>query len=407
MNVPSTACVTPEASTNAGQGDAPRALGRRLQQSLSRITSGGSFIPTLDGLRFLAIFAVVLYHLAGNVAKSSPYTSAAAARDSFVYAYFDQGHCGVQLFFIISGFILAIPFVDQFIAGKPPVSLQKYYRRRVTRLVPPYVCNLLVAYVIQVAAGHGTVYELWPHFLASLFYIHNLTFSGVTAINGMAWSLEVEVQFYVLAPVMGRLFAIPRKIVRRGVLIGIIVALAAVKSCLDAYGTEVYFWRGTIAWYLDFFLAGFLLADIYVADWNRNPSRTSWWDVWGLAGWGLVFLVQNLTGSTYWLALPAIVAYIGAFRGKFLNRVFCNPWFVTIGGMCYTIYLYHFFIIAAVGRGTLQIPAGHGFAGNFLLQAALICPVIVGISAVLFVLFEKPFMRPGVLLRAQPAASSA
>ena len=394
---------------NVGPGNGLRSLGRRLQQSLSRITSGGSFIPTLDGLRFLAIFSVVLYHLAGTVAQNSPYTSLATVKESFIYAVLDQGHCGLQLFFIISGFILAIPFVDQFIAGKPPVSLRKYYRRRVTRLVPPYICNLLAAYVIQVAAGHGTVYELWPHFLASVFYVHNLTFGGGTPLNGVAWSLEVEVQFYVLAPLMGLLFAIPRKIVRRGILIGIIVALATVKSFVGVDSIEAHIWRGTIVWFLDFFLAGFLLADIYVADWNRNPSHSSWWDVWGLAGWGLVFLLQLFTESALclWMPLPALLAYIGAFRGKLLNRVFCNPWLVTIGGMCYTIYLYHFFIIAAVGRGTLQIPAGHGFAGNFLLQAALICPVIVCVSAVLFVLFEKPFMRPVALRRAQPAASGA
>jgi hypothetical protein len=117
-----------------------------LQRMLSRITSGENFIPALDGLRFLAIFAVVLYHLAGYVATKSPATSLAAAKTSLVYAVLDKGNCGVQLFFIISGFILALPFVEHFLAAKKPVCLRKYYRRRVTRLVPPYVCNLLIAY---------------------------------------------------------------------------------------------------------------------------------------------------------------------------------------------------------------------------------------------------------------------
>ena len=382
-------------------------LVRPVWQALSRITSSGMFIPTLDGLRFVAIFSVVLYHLADSIAAKSPYISEYEVRRSALFGVLDKGSCGVQLFFIISGFILALPFAEHYLAGRPAVSLPKYYRRRVTRLVPPYMCNLVVALAIQVLAGRGTVQSLWPHFLASALYVHNLSYGEMSLINGVAWSLEVEVQFYILAPVMAKLFAISSTTVRRGSLLSAIVTLAAFKSWVVAAGGPSVFWHGTIVWFLDLFLAGFLLADLYVAAWNRNPARSWHGNLIGLAGWGLVLASQYDPLMANWMALPALAAYIAAFRGNLWNRLFSNPWCVVIGGMCYTIYLYHFFVIAAVERATLGLSAGTGFSGNFVLQAALICPVVLAISAVLFLLFEKPFMRPTALRGAQPATTGA
>lgn len=401
-NLTTTSCTTPEVeSTETPNSPAP-GLARAILRSLSRITSSGTLIPTLDGLRFLAIFAVVLYHLADSLQARSPFTSPAEARESSLFAVLHKGNCGVQLFFIISGFILALPFAEHCLAGRAPVSLPKYYRRRVTRLVPPYLCNLVVAYAIQVLAGHGTVASLWPNFVASTFYVHNLTYGEMSLINGVAWSLEVEVQFYILAPLMARIFTIPSALFRRGALLAAIGLLALAKSWAVAAGVSTAFWQGTIVWFLELFLAGFLLADLYVAAWKRNPVRSSSWDMIGLAAWGAVLALQFYPVAATWMALPALVAYIGTFRGHLLHRLFSNPWCVAIGGMCYTIYLYHFFIITAVQRGTLGLGLGHGFAANFCLQAALTCPVIVILSAVLFLLFEKPFMKSGTVRVVQP-----
>ncbi|MBI3865245.1 MAG: acyltransferase [Planctomycetia bacterium] len=378
-----------------------------ILRALARITSSGTLIPVLDGLRFVAIFSVVFYHLAESLRAKSPFVSRQTARESWLFAVLDKGNCGVELFFIISGFILALPFVQHYLAGRQPVVLSKYYRRRVTRLVPPYLCNLAVAFVIQIATGHGTASSLWPHLLASAGYVHNVAYGGMSLINGVAWSLEVEVQFYVLAPLMARVFAIRKAALRRGLLASAVVILAAVKSAALAAGFQSDFWHGTIAWHLDLFLAGFLLADLYVSDWRRASAGAWHWDVVGVLGWAGVLAVQFHPSAAAWSALPAMVAYAGTFRGKLLNRLFSNPWCVTIGGMCYTIYLYHFFIIAGMAHATFGIPAGAGFAGNFLLQAALICPPVIAISAVLFLLFEKPFMKPGALRAPQPATGTA
>src|SRR5437016_6274312 len=100
---------------------------------LRRLTTRGTFIPQVDGLRFIAITFAVLIHVeqfsrSGNM--------------------FLLGWRGVQLFFVISGFILSLPFAAHYLSGGPPVHLGKYYLRRVTRLEPPYILNILFLFVI-------------------------------------------------------------------------------------------------------------------------------------------------------------------------------------------------------------------------------------------------------------------
>jgi hypothetical protein len=145
-----------------------------------RITTQKRFIPQIDGLRFVAISSVVLLHIyaaleRGAVPEPIPLDGDVAKR-------------GVELFFVISGFILGVPFASRCLLGAQKVNLKQYYWRRVTRLEPPYFISLFVC----AAAGYVTVHrglsDMWPHLLASFFYLHNLIFGAFAgAVNGLAW----------------------------------------------------------------------------------------------------------------------------------------------------------------------------------------------------------------------------
>ena len=89
-----------------------------------------------------------------------------------------------------------------------------------------------------------------------------------------------------------------------------------------------------------------------------------------------------------------LLAYIGVFRGRMWRAMLGNGWIYTIGGMCYTIYLYHGFFKASIGHFTIGWQLGDQFWVNFLVQMAILVPGILAGSAVLFVLTEKPFMQP-------------
>ncbi|HZP17287.1 MAG TPA: acyltransferase [Terriglobales bacterium] len=356
---------------------------------LSRETTSGRFIPEMDGLRFAAILMVVLYHVNGYLmAKTGSYEPRGEKSDWLCRAALVGSH-GVELFFVISGFILALPFAAHYLAGAAPVNLRKYFLRRLTRLEPPYIITLLLLTALTVwFSGSGG--SLGPHFAASLFYLHNLIYGTQSKVIGVAWSLEIEVQFYLLVPLLTLVFAIRNAVVRRTLLVTLTLAATAAASRFAPYHPRLVL---SLAGYLQFFLVGFLLADIFLL--SSEASRKSfYWDAATLAGWPLLFVALQSRVTRLWL-FPALVfvLYCAAFRGRVTNRFFSNRWITAIGGMCYSIYLIHYEVISAVARSTKTI--GQSLPGPVYLglQFVLLGLVIVSVCGLYFVFLEKPCMR--------------
>ena len=92
------------------------------------------FIPQIDGLRFVAISSVALFHVYAALERGAiPPTLAFNT---------DLAKRGVELFFAISGFILGVPFASHYLLNAPKVDPKRYFLRRLTRLEPPYFLSL-------------------------------------------------------------------------------------------------------------------------------------------------------------------------------------------------------------------------------------------------------------------------
>ncbi len=186
---------------------------------------------------------------------------------------------GVPLFFVISGFILSLPFAEAHRKFKKPVALKKYFWRRVTRLEPPYILCLLLFFILKIAASKGTAAGLFPNLIASIFYVHNPIFGRPSDIDFVAWSLEIEIQFYILAPVLGSMFAIASAAIRRVVLAAAVLLASAMSSIAMSHPPL----QLSLLGYAQYFLAGFLFAEYYLAGGER---RKNWrWDLVSVAGW--------------------------------------------------------------------------------------------------------------------------
>ncbi|QOJ00639.1 MAG: acyltransferase [Phycisphaeraceae bacterium] len=385
---------------------------------LSRETSGGAFIPHVDGLRFMAIGSVVLYHAAGYLREKRP---GGGAETSVLHGFAEHGWFGVQLFFAISGFILALPFAAARMrrsgvlgggttggssggggggSGEGMPSLRRYFLRRVTRLEPPYLINLAVcAALVVVLAGRGWG-EVWPHLLASVFYVHNIAYGELSGmVNPVTWSLEIEVQFYILAPWLALVYSSGSAAVRRGLIVAGVAGFSALQYALP--GDHAH--RLTLAHHAHYFLVGFLLAELHLTRWSGGASRRWWaWDAAGLVAWVLMWWViewdRGMTGvfhaASPWLVF---VAYGGAWRGRAWRWVFTRRWVYLVGGMCYTLYLWHPLVVSGVGRvvtGRVLPALGEGSFDRDLVVLTVV--VVVGLlvaGSALFVLTEKPFMR--------------
>ena len=364
---------------------------RRLQwliTSASRDTASGQFIAEIDGLRFIAILAVILFHLNWFVTSK---TGRPEAADPFT-AFLSNGHIGVLLFFVISGFVIALPFARAHLSNGTPPRLSRYLTRRLSRLEPPYIVNLLFRFALLPLATPDSFGTLFPHLLASMGYLHNVIYGRMSAINFVAWSLEIEAQFYLLAPLLSALFRIRSKIARRSLLVALIAG----------FSIASYVFHGSPRFDLSilatahYFLTGFLLVDVYLTDWGQNPATSKAWDLISVAAWsGVAALPFYDQAGLSFLVIPVFVAYLAAFKGTLSSRFFRQPFVYVVGGMCYTLYLYHYSVLSALGRPLLALGpvARLPLWLQIVALGAVIVPAVLLFGTVMFVLVEKPCMK--------------
>lgn len=363
----------------------------RLYAKLRRVTTSGDFIAEVDGLRFLAVAPVVLFHVRNYLTVHPVTTYAVAPEHDWGARLALHGHYGVQLFFIISGFVLALPFAKSRADGTPPVRLRQYFARRLTRLEPPYVLVMLGCFALMLLVKGGAAAELWPRLAAGLFYLHGPVYGELNPVNIISWSLEIEVQFYVLMPLLATVFAVRGKRLRRACVVAAAAAAVALQLTLVRAGSTLSF---SVLNYLQYFLAGFLLADLYLHEMRGAGSRRFAWDLVTLCGWPLLWLVCGRHEVARAAFAPiALLLFCAAFRGPVTNFLVTRRWVTVVGGMCYTIYLIHFQLLSAFEKALRGVSFTDHFAVNMALHLLLFVPVLLAASATFFLLVEKPCMR--------------
>jgi len=364
-----------------------------LLSKTSRDTSTGQFISEIDGLRFIAIFTVLIFHVFEYLSRKID-----AHGDNLLVKLISHGKIGVQLFFVISGFVIALPFAKgHFTGGKLP-KIKQYFFRRLTRLEPPYIVNLVIMYLILISVTSQKTIELFPHFLASLGYLHNIIYGRMSDINHVAWSLEIELQFYVMAPIVTTVFMIRSNMKRRGLLVAAIAAFSIMGFIIDNSAR----YSLSILSQAQFFLTGFLLVDVYLTEWNQKPIKSVQWDVVSVLAWLAIaaLLFAGRSGMLF-IMVPMFLAYCAAFKGTWSNRFFCNPIIYTIGGMCYTIYLYHAQMISAFGKLLLKtgILNNISFMSAIMVATLILVPFVLLLCSLFFIYIEKPCMKKGWYLQ--------
>jgi peptidoglycan/LPS O-acetylase OafA/YrhL len=358
----------------------------RFLQKFKRITTSTYYQPEVDGLRFVALFMVVgimhIPHYLNDIFYGHTWITGKYWR-----TFVTDGGIGVALFFVISGYILSLPFAQQHLRNGRKINIRHYYLRRLSRLEPPYlvILSLLLlaeVYVVKKIALDAAL----PHFLASVFYVHNFVYKDASTILPLAWSLEVEVQFYIMAPVFCCIYLIRNRLVRRLIMLVVIF-----------WG--LFYWYGDwsvphLLKYIHFFVGGMLLTDLYVSDSIRIPLG-KFPRVWALLLIaGLIFFTSQTGFVFYILKMTSMfVLFALILSNESVKSFFSNQWLVIIGGMCYSIYLLHQAIISFIGKIIMNSGINYENRGYALLFIIFFTVSIVIPSSIYFLFIEKPFMK--------------
>ena len=385
------------ATDTAVPQDAPSGTRAGFLGRFTRPTARAHYIPELDGLRFVSIALVMMFHVGvvigidrGWYAAVPPFGGARAlgSPDGLLATIADRGSVGVLVFFTISGFVLAMPFIQRRIRTDNGGDLGRYYLRRVTRIEPPYIVAMVLAFLAAHAiAGEPSFGSLG----ASLAYIHQPLYGASSPANASAWSLEVEVQWYLVVPLLA-LVLLPGSRQRRWLTIGILFALALLFQ-IQIGSTTTRSFTFLLSW-LPFFLVGWLLADITLTGAAPDPRNARRWDVVSLIGWPLLLATMGSWPSEMLVAPWIIMALCAAaLRGRRTGRILRTPALVAIGTMCYSIYLLHYPIFLLLRRAVGPTPDAP-FGVEFLFWALIVIPTTLCIAALFFLVVERPCMNP-------------
>jgi peptidoglycan/LPS O-acetylase OafA/YrhL len=365
---------------------------------------GNPRFPLFDSLRAIAALSVFAGHtITGTYTlRQHPHL--------FLLAAHVAGE-GVAIFFLISGFLLYRPFLTARRDGRPS-SLGDYARRRVLRIVPCY----WMALTLFVAAGFVsgvTASNWWIFYGFAQIYSLSTIGQGI----GVAWTLCIEVTFYVALPLFALLaMRLGRRAMSvRGDVVLLVVLAAASLVYRDHFGN--FFDLSTVSTlpgYFFWFALGMGLAVASVtggatAAFSRLTVRLPYWPVisWALAVLMFVLLHESphanstlgapLTAvalhvlyglAAFFLLLPAVFddAAGGPVRG--LLRWPVLAW---VGLVSYALYLYHTIVIAQVNN----LLVAHGVPARYVIVVVVSLPLSCACAAVSFYLLERPLMRVG------------
>jgi len=350
-------------------------------------------IKEIDGLRFIAIAAVVLSHFNLQVIKLSPYET------DFVYSnslalFLELGGYGVRIFFCISAFILSIPFLKNILYNAEQVSLKKYYARRIKRLEIPYLLVLTILLLFRIFIQGEFWKEEMPHFISSIFYSHNIIYDRRSTINPVAWTLEIEIQFYLLLPILLKLFILKNIQYRRILLITLVFATGVIYAVFENFFMAAHLQYSIVPYFPVFFL-GILFADIYLTNSSILNNKFFLWDVLGITGFLLIIYFAGYT--IFYKQCFEYVAYVllftGVFKGIILNKIFTKKIIMAIGCMCYSIYLLHYALIAFITEHITTSLLTFNYYKDLLVQGIIVLPLLLISCSIFYLLVEKPLVN--------------
>jgi peptidoglycan/LPS O-acetylase OafA/YrhL len=360
-------------------------------------------LEVLDGLRGIAVLLVLWYHVWEISWLRAPF--------SWLQFVPETGFIGVHLFFFLSGFVITFPFVRAIAAGQPVPTWRHFYYRRFIKIVPSYLLSIAIAYLIGYAALVSNGAPVWRELLTHLLFIHTWWLDTYGAINGVLWTLAVEVEFYLIFPLL--LFCFRRSAVATA---AVMIALALAWRLWQAhccFSTTYPAYSENLPGFLDIFAFGMLTAWAFARTGQRVRASRIKVAMPLVAIAGFVLLVQLLLGMFEMRTAPsweqagqlttrvfyglafALIAYGSLCAPRAWEIVLANPPLRFLAFVSYNLYLYHQIVARELLR--LHIPPYTGdphYDPAWQFNYTIVCFIVAIAQAALFTYaFERPLLR--------------
>jgi peptidoglycan/LPS O-acetylase OafA/YrhL len=361
-----------------------------------------AYIGALDGLRAVAVVGVIIYHFAPDALPA--------------------GFLGVDVFFVVSGFLISRLVVSE-IVGTKSLGLRHFWARRVRRLLPALATMTLVVLIaVAFKFSDAELHDVRAQALGTLFYCANWVmiyakgsyFASVGRPSPFLhmWTLAVEEQFYLVFPLV--CFAARRVIIRHPIRASVVALAGALASTawmavlVSPTGdpSRAYLGSDSHAMGLLVGVALGILAGAHTP-WEAAATRlrssavlTRVGAVIGIVALLAVLVTMRvLEGSTYALyrggflafslACGAIICVVAMLPQSRVAEMLSAPWLVAVGLRSYSLYIWHWPV-----RVFITPSSGLTGAGLFVVR----CVVSIVLAEISFRVIERPF-RVGAVAR--------
>ncbi len=301
-----------------------------LQNKNNHLPSNVNFRADINGLRAVAIIAVILFHFFPNLIKS--------------------GFVGVDIFFVISGYLITKIILGQVVKGE--FSFVSFYSRRARRILPALFLVIGVSYVVAIAM-FSKVDMVWfarSAYYASMqisnfFFQRNVDYFNANTDSGPllhTWSLAVEEQFYFLLPLL--IFFVWKNTKSEKAIFYAIVLLSAVSLAISIY---LVGHSQKLAFYSiqsRFFELGVGSIAVFI---ERKQNLNSWARLFPICGLALIassfLIIEQVRFPGFAALLPCAGAALVILSrpNNFLSRFLSISPMQLIGNISYSLYLWH------------------------------------------------------------------
>jgi peptidoglycan/LPS O-acetylase OafA/YrhL len=341
------------------------------------------YIPQFDYLRGIAVLVVMLFHASHDVQSFS------------MSRYVEFGWTGVDLFFVLSGFLITGILFD---SREEQGYFVNFYARRILRIWPLYFALLGVMFIAVPlvaprwgAAAMANAAPAWSFVL----FIQNLAIPhAITGPLSATWSLAIEEQFYFAWPLL--IWLLPRKAVQR-LAIAILICSPLLRLGLTLSNAHVALYFNTFT-RLDGLAAGSFLA-IWLRDARQATVKRC-----ALAALP-VALVVAVCVEQAWIRYSAIAIAASAIVALSFFVTLRNPFLLYTGRISYGLYLLHLAAFGLATKPELRRHYPRNPVWNDLTYLAVGIIVSYGAASLSWILFESQILRAKRWFSTRPAES--